>query len=257
MKKVVIILLSAALFAAWASSVSADSPKEITVSAAISLKNVFEEIGRLYESKNKGTNVAFNFGASGDLMRQIEAGAPVDVFASASQKEMDELEKEGMTAAGSKRIFAGNIPVLVVPRNSGMGISNFADLAASRVKRIAAGNPMTVPAGRYAEEVFRYYNLSGRIREKLILAGNVRQVLDYVARGEVDAGVVYMTDALSRSAEVKVVAEAPNASHQPALYPIAAIKGSGSESAAMAFISLVASAEGKKVLAKYGFRTVR
>ncbi len=256
MKKVILLLLSAALVVACASPVSAESPKEITVSAAISLKNAFEEIGRLYEQKNRGTKVVFNFGASGDLMRQIEAGAPADIFASASQKEMDELQRRGLIAAGSRNIFALNTPVLVVPRNSGKTIRYFPDLAGAGVRRIAAGNPATVPAGRYAEQVFRYYNLSDRIKDKLILAGNVRQVLDYVARGEVDAGVVYLTDALSRSAEVRVVEELPDASHQPILYPIAAVGESMNKRAARDFISLLASAEGKRILKKYGFKAV-
>ncbi len=228
--------------------------KEVTVSAAISLKNAFDEIGRSYEQRNRGVRVIFNFGPSGGLMSQIEAGAPADVFASASQKEMDELEKKGLIAAGSRLNFAGNTLVLVVPRSSRKSIGAFSDLKAAAVERIAVGNPMTVPAGRYAAEIFRYYGLSDRVKDKLIFAENVRQVLDYTARGEVDAGVVYKTDALLRPAEVEIVAEAPDAAHEPTLYPIAEVKGTADGAAAKAFISLVTSAEGKRILRKYGFK---
>jgi molybdate transport system substrate-binding protein len=230
---------------------------EMTVSAAMSLKNAFEEIGTVYARKNGGAKVVFNFGPSGGLVRQIESGAPVDVFASASPKEMDEIEKKGLTVPGSRFNFAANTLVLVVPRGVRKRAGSFPDLKKDAVRRIAAGDPKTVPAGRYAEEIFRYYGLSERIKDKLILAGNVRQVLDYIARGEVDAGVVYRSDVLSRPAEVEIVAEAPGTAHEPTLYPIAAVKGTRNEGEAKAFISLVVSAEGKKILEKYGFKAER
>lgn len=230
---------------------------EIIVSAAMSLKNAFEEIGMLYKRKNRDTKVIFNFGPSGDLIRQIESGAPVDVFASASLKEMDELEKKGLIVSGSRLNFAANTLVLVVPRGPQKQTRSFSDLKAVTVKRIAVGNPKTVPAGRYAEEIFRYFGLSDRIKDKLIFAGNVRQVLDYIVRDEVDAGVVYKTDALSQPAEVEVVAEAPDAAHEPTFYPIAAVKDTKNGGAAKAFISLVASVEGKRILGKYGFKVAR
>ncbi|MBF0506303.1 MAG: molybdate ABC transporter substrate-binding protein [Nitrospirae bacterium] len=232
----------------------AESPKEITVSAAISLKNAFEEIGKIYEAKNRGTKVVFNFGASGDLMRQIEGGAPVDVFASAAQKDMDDAEKKGLIVAGSRVNFAANSVVLVVPIRSGTAIKSFADLESKNIQKIAVGNPKTVPAGRYAEDVFTYYKILDAIKDKLIFTENVRQVLDYVARGEVDAGVVYSTDAMVRAKEVAVAATAPEASHKPVVYPIAVIKSSKNSGPATAFISMVTSQEGKQILAKYGFK---
>ena len=146
--------------------------------------------------------------------------------------------------------------VLVKPRSSKTRIASFADLEKTEVQKIAIGNPRTVPAGRYADEVFQSLKLSGAIRDKLVLAENVRQVLDYVARGEVDAGVVYATDATTRPQEVTIVATAPKGSHKPILYPIAVVKGSKSENAARAFISFVRSGEGRKILEKFGFKTV-
>jgi molybdate transport system substrate-binding protein len=253
MKKIILVaFLSLFLAVASFTVVSAAPHQELTVSAAISLKNVFEEIGKLYELKHPGTKVLLNFGASGDLARQIAGGAPVDVFASAAQKDMDDLDVKGQISPDTRVDFARNTMVLVTPAPG--TITSFADLASARVKRIAAGNPRTVPAGRYAAEVFDYYKIAGLIKDKLIYAENVRQVLDYVARGEVDAGVVYATDAAVRSRETHVVTDAPAASHKPVLYPIAVVKGTKNESTAKSFIEMVHSEQGTAILKKYGFR---
>ncbi len=230
---------------------------EITVSAAMSLKNAFEEIGRLYGMRYRGSKVVFNFGASGDLIRQIEGGAPVDVFASAAEKDMDEAAKRGFLVSGSRRDFAANSLVLIVPRAPVAAIKGFEGLSMSSVKRVALGNPRTVPAGRYAEEIFTHYGLTASTKDKVILAENVRQVLDYVARGEADAGIVYKTDAMLRAKEVMVAAVAPEGSHSPAVFPIAVVKGTKAGDGAKAFISFVTSAEGIKVLEKYGFKAVK
>jgi molybdate transport system substrate-binding protein len=229
------------------------SPKDITVSAAISLKNAFEEIGRLYESQHR-TKCVFNFGASGDLAKQITGGAPVDVFASASEKDMDAVDKQGLIVAGTRAYFAANSIVLTVPAGAKTSIKSFEGLRAAEIAKIAVGNPKTVPAGRYAEEVFSSYHLLPSLKDKLIYVENVRQVLDYVARGEVDAGVVYATDAAVRSKEIKIIVAAPEASHKPVLYPIAIVKGTKSETDAKAFIAVVLSPEGWKILQKYGFK---
>ena len=248
-----IVLLLVSLFFIQQSIAAAEKTQEITVSAAISLKNAFEEIGKLYETKNKGSKVSFNFGASGDLMRQIEGGAPVDVFASAAQKDMDEADKKGFLVSGSRADFAANTVVLITS-SAKASIKSFVDLNADSIKRIAVGNPKTVPAGRYAEEIFIHYKILDAIRDKLVLTENVRQVLDYVVRGEVDAGVVYATDAMTRPKEVSIVATAPEQSHKTVVYPVAVVKGTKNEASAKAFIALVLSPEGQTILAKYGFR---
>ena len=241
-----------------ATQISAASDRqEIVVSAAISLKNAFEEIGEVFEEKYKGTKVNFNFGASGDLARQIIAGAPVDVFASAALKDMDELNQKGLITPGSATSFAANAVVLVMPAMAKSSINTFKDLRKDAVRKIAVGNPKTVPAGRYAEEVFQYYRILDSIKDKLVLTENVRQALDYVGRGEVDAGVVYMTDAIIRAKEIKIVATAPEASHKPAVYPIAEVKATTKQAAARSFIAVVISIEGKKILEKHGFKILR
>jgi molybdate transport system substrate-binding protein len=223
------------------------------VSAAISLKNAFEEIGRLYESKY-GTKCILNFGGSGALAKQSLGGAPVDVFASAAQKDMDDVDKQGLIVAGTRADFAANSIVLIVPSGATVPLKSFEGLRAAKIEKIAIVNPKTSPAGRYAEEVFSYYQILPSIKDKYIYTENVRQVLDYVARGEVDAGVVYATDAAVRSKDVKIIAAAPEASHKPVVYPIAVVKGAKNEADAKAFISLVLSPEGKKILQKHGFK---
>jgi molybdate transport system substrate-binding protein len=235
----------------------AESPKEITVSAAMSLKNAFEELGEYYEVRHKGVRIMFNFGASGDLMRQIMGGAPVDAFASASKNEMDELERAGFLVPGSRVDFASNDVVLVTPSNSKIRIRSFADLGLKGVKKIAIGNPKTVPAGKYAWEALQYYRAIPPVQDKLVFAENVRQVLDYVSRGEVDAGIVYGTDVMMRPGKVTVAATASAASHEPVLYPFALIKGTGNGRGATDFISLVMSSNGTRILRKYGFMDAR
>jgi len=231
--------------------------KEITVSAAISLKEAFEEIGTTFKESHSEVRLLFNFGASGDLARQIEAGAPVDVFASAAQKDMDDIDKRGLILPTTRTNFAGNGVVLVKPSQSSIRIESFEDLRNAEVKRIVIGNPKTVPAGRYAAEVLKSLHLWDGIMDKLVLAENVRQVLDYVARNEVDAGMVYTTDAMIRPKEVEIVMKAPQGSHQPVVYPIGVVKRTKNEFLAKDFIAFVVSREGLNILKKYGFETLR
>jgi molybdate transport system substrate-binding protein len=232
----------------------AESNTEITVSAALSLREAFEEIGRMYKVRNKGAKVRFNFGSSGDLRRQIEGEAPVDVFASAAPNEMDELEKKGLIVPGTRRNFAGNALVLLISSNTRSGARSFADLPLGDIKKIAVGNFKTVPAGRYAEEIFRHFGILPSIRDKLIFAVNVKQVLDYIERGEVDAGVVFTTDARERSKVVTIAAIAPEKSHSKVVYPIGVVTNSKNPRQANEFINIVRSAEGQKTLKKYGFK---
>ena len=229
--------------------------REITVSAAISLKDAFEEIGKIYMERNPLVKVIFNFGASGDLARQIEAGAPVDVFASASPKDMDDIDRKGLLVPDSRKDFARNTVVLIQSVRSTIGLDSMRDLLRAEVKRIAIGNPKTVPAGRYSEEALRHFNLWEALKDKLVFGENVRQVLDYVARNEADAGLVYSTDAAVRSKDIRVVEKLPADSHQPVIYPIGVIKGTRAESKARSFVDFVVSPEGQKILGRYGFIT--
>ncbi|HEU0173187.1 MAG TPA: molybdate ABC transporter substrate-binding protein [Blastocatellia bacterium] len=230
--------------------------REITVSAAASLKDAFGEIGKQYESR-MGAKINFNFGASGALQKQIESGAPVDVFASAGIPQMDALATQGLIAPETRRDFARNTLVLVVPADSTLGITAFADLGGAKVKKLAVGNPKTVPVGQYAEQALTRLGLWRQLEPRLILAEDVRQALDYVARGEVDAGIVYASDVRATGDRVRTVATAPADSHDPILYPIAVVRASSRQETAKAFIDVVMSDEGQRILEKYGFERVR
>lgn len=225
---------------------------EITVSAAMSLKDAFMEMEKVFEKNHPGDDLVLNFGPSGVLRRQIESGAPADVFASASSKEMDELEAGGMIIGDTRVDFAGNAIVLIGP--AGSRLDSFKDLGGDLADRIVIGNPVTTPFGMYSKEVLEHLGLWDSVSDKLVLAEHVRQALDYVARGEVDAGMVYSTDASVRAAEVKVIAEAPPGSHRRIVYPVAAIKDTKAEKLAREFIATVISDEGKRILEKYGFK---
>ena len=233
---------------------ASQNAESLTVSAAISLKDVFDEIGTVYQNKSV-VKINFNYGASGALQRQIENGAPADVFAGAGERQMDELEKGGLIDSSSRRNFAGNSLVLVVPKDSKLNIEKFEDLAKTEITKVAVGNPKTVPAGQYAEESLTKMNLKTSIQTKLVLAENVRQVLDYVVRGEVDAGIVYQTDALTAKDRVNVVATAAENTHSPILYPLVIVK-EDKKQAAREFTNFVLSAEGQNILRKYGFKGV-
>ena len=161
-----------------------------------------------------------------------------------------------MIATDTRRNFAGNTLVLIVPQSSKLNLNIFPDLVKTDVQKIAVGNPKTVPAGQYTEQLFDKIKLKKDVQSKLVLAEDVRQVLDYVVRGEVDAGIVYASDARSAGEKVRIAAVSPEDSHEPILYPIAIIKDSMSKQMAQEFINLVLSAEGQAVLKKYGFVNV-
>jgi molybdate transport system substrate-binding protein len=235
---------------------TASAAETILVSAAASLRNAFAEIGALFAASESGRGPAFNFGASGDLVAQVRGGAPADVFAAAAASDLDNLEAEGALLPGTRVSFAANEVVLVVPAAAAARGFSFADLTKPAVARIAVGNPRTVPAGRYAGEVFANVRIADAVCSKLVFAENVRQVLDYVASAEVDAGVVYATDAAIRPLEVKIAAVAPIGSHEPVIYQIAVLKGTAHPESAKAFVAAVRSEVAQAILARYGFKAV-
>jgi molybdate transport system substrate-binding protein len=235
--------------------VTGASAQEVILSVAISLKEVTEDLGRTFMASHPGVTLRYNFGASGDLQKQIEAGAPVDVFLSAAQRQMDDLEKQKLIIASSRRALARNVLVAVKPADSTLDISKPSDLLEARVAHIAIGNPKTVPAGQYAEESLRALALWERVQPKLVFAENVRQVLDYVARGEVEAGFVYTTDAASRAQGVKEAFRAPEDSYRPVVYPGAVVAASKQPILAQAFLDLLASPQGRAVLSRFGFQS--
>jgi molybdate transport system substrate-binding protein len=226
--------------------------KEITVAAAISLKDVLDEIAQLYRADTPDTVIHFNLGASGTLQRQIEEGAPVDVFISASEDQMNSLESKGLLLPDTRRDLVRNTVVLIVPKGK-TGIASFQDLTRPDVKRIAIGEPKTVPAGKYAQEVLTHFHLYEQLKPKFVLASDVRQVLTYVSTGNVDAGIVYVTDAQT-SPEVSVVTTAPEDSHSAVIYPVAILKSSKESGEAKHFEDFLAGEKAQVVFEKYGFK---
>jgi molybdate transport system substrate-binding protein len=235
----------------WMAWITGAGAAEITVSAAASLKEAFTEMGRAFESANPAHKVLFNFAASGQLLQQIAQGAPVDVFASADEETMDKAARQGLVNSASRTSFARNQLVVVVPAVSSPPYARLTELARPEVKRIAIGNPESVPAGRYAKEVLETARLWADLQPKIVNAQNVRQVLDYVARDEVDAGFVYATDAALAVNRVRVV-ERP-ATAVTILYPIAVVSGAANAELAAAFVRFVRGESGQRILAGFGF----
>ena len=225
---------------------------ELTVSAASSLTNAFKDIAQSYEAKYAGSKVLLNFGASGALLQQMAKGAPVDVFASADQETMDAAEKQGLVAASERRDFVHNTLVLIVPSNSKQTLTRLEDLTQDGVKKIAIGNPASVPVGRYTQHALEAARLWPAASAKAVNTQNVRQSLDYVARGEVEVGFVYGTDAAVMKDKVKVAFEVPL--DVAISYPIARMADSANAEEAKRFIAYVLSPDGQAVLGKYGFR---
>jgi len=228
-----------------------NQPITLTISAAISLKAPLETIGQSYERVHPDERVVCNFGASGTLQHQIEQGAPVDIFISAGESQMDALEKDNVLVPGTRRDLLGNQLVLIVPTRS-EGVKDFTDLTKSTVKSIAVGNPQVVPAGTYAKETLENLGLLPKIQRKLVYAQDVRQALAYVEAGDADAGLVYVTDARTSNA-VRVVATAPSNSHLPILYPVALLKDSKSPEAARTLLETLESSDSLNTFEKYGF----
>lgn len=231
----------------------ADAETELLVSAASSLSDSFKEIGKLYEAKNPGVTVRFNFAGTGPLLQQIEQGAPVDVFASADQQSMDKAEKGGFILPGSRTDFAGNSLVLVTPVNMSV-VREVADLQSAPVLKISIGNPDSVPVGRYAKAALEKQGIWAAVAPKCVMGISVKQVLEYVMRGEVEAGFVYGTDAVIAKDKVRLVAEIPTV--KPINYPAAVVAASTKQEQAQSFIHYLQGAEGRAILTKYGFKKI-
>jgi molybdate transport system substrate-binding protein len=230
---------------------SQSPPRELTLSAAISLKDALDKVAEAYRADRPDTVIHFNLGASGTLQRQIEQGAPVDIFISASEDQMNSLEAKGLLLPGTRKDLVRNTVVLIVPKGK-TGISSFPDLARPEVKVIAVGEPQTVPAGKYAQEVLTHFHLYDQLKPKFVLGNDVRQVLTYVSTANADAGIVYATDAMT-SQDVTVVATAPEDSHSPVIYPVAILKSSKQVDESKRFLDFLEGTKAQAIFEKYGF----
>jgi len=254
-------LLVSLVVGAFGSFALQGAPQEtasITVSAAISLKDALDELGPIFQvqqhRKNggNGTAVTYNYGGSGTLARQIEQGAPVDVFFSAAEKQMDELATQSLIDADSRRDLVGNALVLIAPAQAATNLHSFQDLTGPAVKNIALGETSTVPAGMYAQQTLEHLGLFAALQKKVVYAKDVRAVLTYVETGNADAGLVYQTDA-NTSKKIRVIAIAPPDSHDPILYPVAVLRDSKNKPAARAFVEFLQGPDARAVFQKYGF----
>ncbi|HEY9877199.1 MAG TPA: molybdate ABC transporter substrate-binding protein [Leptolyngbyaceae cyanobacterium] len=227
----------------------------LLVSTAASLQDALEQIKPLFEQANSDIAVNFNFGSSGALQQQIEQGAPTDVFISAAASQMNALAKKDLLLPETRQNLLGNQLVLIVPKDSTLKLTEFQQLTDDRVRRVSVGEFRSVPAGAYAEQVFTNLNILDKLQPKFVFANNVRGVLSAVESGNVDAGVVYRTDA-RLSDKVTQVAIAPEDLHNPIVYPVAVLKTSRNPNAAKAFVNFLDGPTASNVFKDYGFTIV-
>lgn len=244
------------LSACTSSSLNTAKESQVTliVSVAASLQDAMKPIAEEYSQQKPDVKINYNFGSSGSLQQQIELGASADIFISASPQQMNELESKNLLLINSRKSLLTNQVVLITyPQQN--NISKFEDLTNNQVTKIAIGEPESVPAGQYAKEVLTSLNLYKSIENKLIFAKDVRQVLSYVETGNVDAGIVYATDA-KLSNKIKEIIIAPDNTHSPIIYPIAILKNSKNIDFAQSFIDFLFSDTSKNIFKNYGFTLV-
>lgn len=235
-----------------ASSTKQEKAVTLTVSAAASLKDSMNEIKQLYTKEHPNIAITYNFGASGTLQQQIEQGAPADIFMSAATKQMDELKSKNLLVNDTVKNLLQNDVVLIVPKDSS-NIKTFDDLATDKAQKIALGEPKSVPVGQYSQEILTNLKLMDKVQPKAVYGKDVKEVLTWVETKNVDAGIVYKTDALV-SKKVNIIATAPEDSHNPVVYPAAVIKSSKNVDAAKDFLKFLSGDKAKAVFEKYGFK---
>lgn len=246
---VVTIIISALYFSSCAQQ-SQQGSKNIMVCAAASLRDALNEIQPRVE-QDIGIMITFNYGSSGALQKQIEEGAPADLFISAGEKQMDALENKNLIDKSSRKNMFGNKLVLVVPNEYKNEIKTVFDLVDKDIK-ISIGEPNSVPAGQYAKESLIYLGLWDKLNSKIVYAKDVNQIVAYVEKGEIAAGIVYNSDTtvLKNSTMVQIFDEN---THEPILYPGAILSTSKEKESAKAFLDYLNTDSAKQILEKYGF----
>ncbi len=225
----------------------------ITVSAAASLQDALDAIAPQFTAAYPDIIVDYNFASSGVLQRQIEQGAPVDIFFAAATNQMDALSDKGLIQSGSRQELVANSLVLITPITSDLTITDVSRLRAASISKVAVGEFRSVPAGQYAEQVFQNLELLDNFQPKFVFGNNVRSVLTAVDSGNVDLGIVYATDA-TLSKRVKILATVPENLHQPIVYPIAIVQNTNYPEAAKTFIDFLTTESAQTVFAEFGFR---
>ena len=231
------------------------SGEELVIFGAMSLTDALTEISERF-GEMRNVKVYCNFAGSSTLQRQIEKGAPADVFVSASPQQMEVLQQMGLIDEGSRRAILNNRLVLVAPVNSSLSITDVGLLAQDSIRRIAIGEPHSVPAGIYGREALTHLGVWTVVQPKLIPSADVRSTLAYVESGEVDLGIVYQTDA-AMSKKVRIIYPFPDSSHSPIVYPAALLRNTGHKVLAQAFLEYLQTAEVAAIFEKYGFSVVK
>jgi molybdate transport system substrate-binding protein len=231
---------------------AADKRVEITISAAASLSDSMQEVKTLFERSHKDVKLSFNFAASGTLQRQIEQGAPADLFFSAGNNQMEALIKQQLIEPKYHTTALTNRLVLIVPSAAHLNIQALSDLLHADISKIAVGQPESVPAGKYTQEALTSSGLWDKLNPKLVFRKDVRQVLSYVETGNVDAGFVYESDAKS-SNKVKIALSVDPSSHSRIEYPVGVLKSAKHKQEAESVYSFLLSGEAKDIFVKYGF----
>ena len=231
------------------------SGEELVIFGAMSLTDALTEVSQRFGTA-QNVKVYCNFAGSSTLQRQIEKGAPADVFISASPKQIDALQQKGFLYEGSRRAILNNRLVLIAPVDSSLSMTDVGMLPQDSIRRIAIGEPNSVPAGIYGREALTHLGVWDAVQPKLIPSTDVRSTLAYVESGEVDVGVVYQTDARF-SKKVRIIYQFPDSSHSPIVYPAAVLRDTGSKILAQAFLDYLQTAEVTAIFEKYGFSVVK
>lgn len=247
-----IIGTSLILWGCGGNTAAKDKPQiTLNISAAISMKDALEQVAKSYSKEHENVKVVYNFASSGVLMSQIEEGAPVDIFISAGKKQVQELEDKGLILKDCSEIIVSNKLVLIKPKQADLKLDNLEELTGNGVKKVAVGNPVTVPAGQYAKAALEGQGIWNKIKSKLVFTNDVRQVLSYAETGNIDAGIVYSSDALL-SARVEAVAI--DTKLYPSIkYPAVIIKDSENAAMSKEFLQFCLSEKAQKIFKSYGF----
>jgi molybdate transport system substrate-binding protein len=246
-KALVLVLL--VLTVSCSSGPRGEPANELTVAAASDLTNAFEEIGREFQ-KATNTKVVFNFGSSGMLAKQIEHGAPVDLFAAANVDYVTQLEQKGLILSDTKKVYARGRLVIWTSRNSGITIESLKDLTRSEIKRIAIANPEHAPYGMAARQAFERAGLWEAVKPKLVYGENIRQAMQYAQTGNVEVALVSLSLTAESDGQWVLV---PEELHNPLDQALAVMKATKNEAAARAFAAFIIGAQGQSIMKRYGF----
>ena len=231
--------------------VSASEAVELIIGAAASLTDVTQDLATIYEADNYHVTLSFTYASSGTLQSQIEEGAPMDIFMSAALTQMNNLQEQGLIYGESRNLLRNSI-ALIVPADSQLSLLGFEDVTDSAIRQIGLGDPESVPGGTFAQEVFVALGIANEVYEKAVLAPDIRTVLTWVESGEVDAGVVFMTDAIT-SDQVNVIEVADSTLHSPSINPVGIVEGSQNTIEAQLFINFLFSDEASTIFEQHGF----